>query len=182
MKNKHTCQGSFLFASITICGPYADPLWRKLLTTYKYQSAYCLESVIEMILKRFRQELMEPWPWAGYGGMTLVPLPTDKKHIHHRGFDHALHLAESIRKILVPWAECRSMLKRTRRALAHANLPADLTRQANIQGVFEAGGAMTGPVLLIDDVFTTGATTNEAARALLNAGASAVHLFTLASG
>jgi len=41
-------------------------------------------------------------------------------------------------------------------------------------------GATRKTVLLVDDVFTTGATAAECARTLLNAGAAAVRVFTLA--
>ena len=56
-------------------------------------------------------------------------------------------------------------------------------RNKNIKGTFEVDrpDLVKGMnILLVDDVFTTGATVNEAARVLKRAKADKVHVFTLA--
>ena len=58
-------------------------------------------------------------------------------------------------------------------------------RAANLSGAFRvdktrAGRIAGGAVVLVDDVLTTGATANAAARALLNAGAARVDLLVFA--
>jgi len=54
-------------------------------------------------------------------------------------------------------------------------------RQENIKGCFKATNSVRGKrILLFDDVFTTGATANEAARTLKEAGAEKVFVFTVA--
>ena len=62
-----------------------------------------------------------------------------------------------------------------------ANLPKS-RREENVRGAFQVRdpNAIAGRnILLVDDVTTTGATANEAARTLLAAGASAVALAVL---
>ena len=54
-----------------------------------------------------------------------------------------------------------------------------------MEGAFEVKGVRrlaVKNVLLIDDIYTTGSTVNQCARALKNGGASRVYVFTLASG
>lgn len=53
-------------------------------------------------------------------------------------------------------------------------------RRENVHGVFEARSALSGTVVVVDDVVTTGATLTEAARALRAAGATDVRAVALA--
>jgi predicted amidophosphoribosyltransferase len=75
------------------------------------------------------------------------------------------------------------LLRRTRRVPRQTGLPV-AERRRNVRGVFEAdGGAFRGTparVILVDDVYTTGATVSSAAGALLRAGAAEVRVITFA--
>ena len=72
------------------------------------------------------------------------------------------------------------LLKRTRRTESQFLLsPAQ--RRSNLRGAFTATADVIGlHVLLVDDVYTTGATAAECTRILLAAGASSVRIATLA--
>ena len=75
-----------------------------------------------------------------------------------------------------------SALKKARWSLPQIDL-SPKEREANVKGSFAVGDreVIQGKrVLLIDDVMTTGATVNECARTLLEAGAGAVDVFTVA--
>ena len=72
-------------------------------------------------------------------------------------------------------------LRKIRHTPSQTLLPAK-ERQRNLRGAFEARREEVegGRFLLLDDVFTTGATLNEGAKALLRAGAKEVYALTLA--
>jgi competence protein ComFC len=52
-------------------------------------------------------------------------------------------------------------------------------RRANLEGAFAVRGRARGRILLVDDVFTTGATMSSGAGTLLRAGADEVHAVSL---
>ena len=72
----------------------------------------------------------------------------------------------------------RPLLRRTRQLRAQRGLSRE-ERRRNVLGAFEAD-SVRGRVLLVDDVYTTGATVSAASSALRQAGASSVEVVTFA--
>lgn len=108
----------------------------------------------------------------------LVPVPTTRRRMRERGFNQAALLCGVIsRELGMPMAQA---LTRTDDAVAQSRLGGQSRRQ-NLAGSMTASEAVRGKrVLLVDDVYTTGSTAAEAARALLEAGAVSVGVFTAA--
>lgn len=108
----------------------------------------------------------------------IVPVPTTRRRLRERGYNQAQVLAELIGKETgMPVADA---LKRTDEHAAQARLSGQSRRQ-NLKGVMTADECVRGKrILLIDDVYTTGSTAEEAARALRSAGAVSVEVFTAA--
>lgn len=110
---------------------------------------------------------------------TIIPVPLHSIRLMERGYNQsqllAEHLAEHIGQPCTPDA-----LHRQRQTQSQVGLNA-LERQMNMQEAFIAETALiTGKiVLLIDDVFTTGATLAACAGAALDAGAVEVYGLTL---
>lgn len=107
--------------------------------------------------------------------MTGVPL-----HIHkekERGFNQADILCKSISETAsIPYE--KNILTRTKATTPQSKLSAR-ERHENLKNVFEAKDCTDKQVLLVDDIFTTGATLNECSRALYRAGAKKVMVFCL---
>lgn len=111
----------------------------------------------------------------------VVPVPIHRLRMNERGFNQSVELS----RIFCDYTSLRlepNALVKSKETCDQVGLPEE-ERFANIEGAFSVAepDAIAGSrVLLIDDVFTTGATLNEAARALRGAGASAVYAYTLA--
>jgi competence protein ComFC len=161
--------------------PYANPIARKLITNYKYSGARCLEESLRALLKRYATEIGKP-AWTELKDLTIVSVPTSETRLRERGFDHAAVIAQIVRDEWAPNATIKQILKRNKQIFANAKLQDENARQANVSGAFEVIEQVSGPVLLLDDVYTTGATTRECTKVLMNAGAESVSIFTLAKG
>lgn len=112
---------------------------------------------------------------------VLVPIPIHSSRMLDRGFNQSEVLARILaRRIGLP-VETK-VLRKVRKTRHQVDLPLD-ERTLNVQGSFairHSEKISRKRVLLIDDVFTTGSTLDEAARVLLAAGATEVRAYTLA--
>lgn len=114
-----------------------------------------------------------PWPRA------LLPVPLHRSRLRKRGYNQALELAQGLGVELD--IEVRAdALGRTRATAPMPGLDWD-TRRRNVRGAFAvAGPPLPAHVALIDDVMTSGATLDAAARALKAAGVERVEALVLA--
>ncbi len=110
--------------------------------------------------------------------LTIVPIPSSYEKVTERGYNSILHLCKKFAKERPNLTLETSCLVLRRSVLDQVGLSA-IQRQANVDGAFEARKNLSGAVMLVDDVITTGATLNSAARVLRLAGAQQVFALTL---
>jgi competence protein ComFC len=112
---------------------------------------------------------------------VMVPVPLHIRRLRERGFNQALLLVKELSKRAgIPYQE--RVLRKIK------DTPVQITlkkreRSKNLKGAFQVQDqeAIKGKtVVLVDDVYTTGATVNECSRALLAAGAKQVAVLTVA--
>lgn len=112
----------------------------------------------------------------------LVPVPVSARRLKKRGYNQALVLAREIsRQTGIPVRE--DVLRRVTDTLPMKNMtPAE--RQNNLKKAFQAFGndVELNSIMLIDDIYTTGATMDACAHALYRQGARRVCFITLAAG
>ncbi len=103
---------------------------------------------------------------------AVVPIPLHPRRLRRRGFDPAALLARRVAKARsVP---LQPLLARLRDTPSQTGL-GRAARRRNVAGAFAARGSVAGErIWLVDDVVTTGATLEAAARALRRAGAREV--------
>ncbi len=110
--------------------------------------------------------------------LTIVPAPTRRAAARRRGGDPVTRIAtaavDAHRALTVAPVLALRAFTRDSVGLSSAD------RQRNIAGRIRLARPVTGPVLVVDDVVTTGATATESVRALQTAGADVVAVLALA--
>jgi len=123
----------------------------------------------------------EHMDWRGVDAVVPVPLHPRKKR--EREFNQAEYLAEAVGRAFAKPVWNRH-LRRVRDTKTQTRLNRE-ERMANLRDAFEArdAGALAGKrVVLVDDVFTTGATLDACAKVLGVAGTAEVWVLTVARG
>lgn len=115
---------------------------------------------------------------------AVVPVPLHENRLRERGFNQAFLLAEVVNKMLkIPLLP--NALVRKRETHSQTSLSRE-QRQVNLKGAFKAGEnalqLKDKAVLLVDDVYTTGATVQECSKALIDAGVKDVYVAAFAAG
>lgn len=147
------------------CG-WRDELLGQLVEEYKFDAARAFSRPLAEILAAKIPVLL--------GDITIVPLPTIRRHIRQRGFDHTLRLARDLGKLrgwpVIPLLERAQNTVQVGTSRAQRLTQAGRAYQINLRYSIEPGKAY----LLLDDVWTTGASMVAAAELLTDAGAENV--------
>ncbi len=170
--------GDWAFASARAAAIYEGPL-RHAIHRFKYGRMILLgEPLGAFLANRLVVDGL-----LGEAVDAVVPVPIHPVRQRERGFNQTELLAAPVAAMLsVPLLP--RALRRVRRTPPQVGLPPE-ARRANLQDAIAAPEPklLAGcRVLLVDDVFTTGTTTDTCARSLKEAGAACVYVATLAAG
>jgi len=125
--------------------------------------------------------LAQRCPLATHGYTVIVPVPLHLTRLRWRGFNQSHFLAYALARRTGVRLDAFSLV-RVRPTRPQVELH-ETERRRNVRRAFEVAlpQRIRGErVLLVDDVYTTGATVDECSRELLRSGAAAVDVLTLA--
>ena len=112
----------------------------------------------------------------------IIPVPLSRKRMHERGFNQSLILAEALpEKTGVP-INASTLIRKVHTEKNRAGMDKK-AREETVKDAFKVRNASSiegRSLLLVDDVFTSGATVSSAARVLKDAGADKVFVLTIA--
>lgn len=164
----------------------------KLLQQYKYRESLHLANMLSALWirkfgaekfkpKNFKPEKFEYAPkTAQLSGVDLIiPMPMHPQRLKQRGFNQALEIAKILSQkstIKLDYESCH----RIKLTPPQASLPLK-DRVGNIRGVFSCEQSLKDKrIAVVDDVMTSGASLNELAKTLKQAGAAHVECWVIA--
>lgn len=155
---------------------WATGIYRGILHDLIVRMKYRGEEWLSHYLARRMGELPRENPFD-----LIVPIPLFRDRLRERGFNQSVLLARRLGAILKVEADPFVLIKK-RSTPVQTHLTGE-ERRKNLRGVF----AVKDPdkidgkrILVVDDVYTTGATIEAASRTLLKAGASTVEAMVAA--
>ena len=144
---------------------------RTLVLRLKHRAEACIAKELTALLRPIPKDIH----FSADTVVTWVAMPESRRR--DRMIDHGRLLAEAVAEELS--LPCRPLLVRRK---THDRNQARLGREArrkNLRAAFLPAAEMDFPVLLVDDVLTTGTTARRCAEALRAGGASSVTVLTM---
>ncbi len=164
----------------------ALPAWDEAKSPLSY--AYPVDKLVQRFkfdgdlpIGRLLAELLADYLAAGSSGKPdcIVPVPLHPVRLKERGFNQAAELARPVgRRLKIPVR--LDVCKRVRATAVQSKLDA-VERRKNLREAFAVKKSVDGKhVALLDDVITTGTTVDVLTRALKDAGAGRVSVWSVA--
>jgi ComF family protein len=153
---------------------YVPPI-TTLIHKFKYDNAKYLHEPLGEIL-------VDTYMSSGYNVDYIIPVPMHPNRRKERGYNQVELLLSSFDKIKVPYYI--DIVERTIDTPHQTNL-SRTKRLSNLDGAFKVLNKKMvkgKSILIVDDVYTTGATLNELAKVLFKTGAKSVYGLVIAHG
>lgn len=166
-------------------GAYADPILRGLLTTWKYHFD---DTAWAVLRRRLQPQMSLLHLRAAMAGVeAVVPVPLSRRRRAERGFDQAVEIAEwiaaGIHRPVLHLFERKHVDGHQAERTIDERITAMHDNPFSVKASKIADRQKVKPthVLLVDDVWTTGATMHAAAEVLVTQGIAS-HFVTVAKG
>ena len=173
-----SCKQETFLDGLWVFGSYGNPILREAILQWKYIGDRTIEPILQQWLCRAAPSFFELGKDA-----VFAPVPLHVRKRRARGFDQSGLIADWCGQLCSRPAF--DLLKRTTFTTPQAGRQQSQRRLGELDGIFSLHpniGEVPKRVVLCDDVFTSGATMDSAARVLKEAGVEHVIGFVLAKG
>ena len=163
----------FSFTSNFSLYEYHGPI-RQIISQFKFSNRRSLAALIARLL---RPELERR-----FAGLQVIPVPGSRRTVRRRGWDPMLEVARALQrcggcKMLAPLIRREG---KPQKGLNYSERLENIRDSIRLRGVWIRSGDLPKRAILLDDIFTSGATADECARVLRRAGVREVSVLTLA--
>ncbi|MEI3607475.1 ComF family protein [Pseudogracilibacillus sp. SE30717A] len=142
---------------------------KEVMIRWKYQGDYILGEIFrQLFAKQFKQKFSEK-----IKHVKIVPIPLSDERSKERGFNQALELASFIHpspSLLLERHHSEKQAKKSK------------IQRMNTKNPFYLKESINKPVVLVDDIYTTGRTLRHAAHLLKGNGCPKIYAYTLIRG
>lgn len=173
MKRQVKVYSDMYFSKLITCFEYQGLIRNKILA-YKFRNKSYLGNSFAQIMSENLQDAKNEFD-------IIIPVPIHFKRYLERGYNQSEILAKQIAKLLNK--KCfTNVLKKAKNVVPQSTLD-HIARKTNVLNTYQIRNVskiLNKRILLIDDIFTTGATANECAKVLKMHGAKNVIVATIA--
>ena len=157
-----------------ICNYKYVGIVRKRILDYKFKhKKYLCRTFAEGMIYRLKKEPLDI--------DIIIPVPISRKRRKQRGYNQSDLIAKIVaREINMEYSKNILLKLKENSRQSKLNKKERLQNVKNVFGIKQASDLVGKKVLLIDDIYTTGATVNECSKVLRKAGASKVIVYTVA--
>jgi ComF family protein len=168
----HRCDSHF-YDSASAVGVYEFALSASILNLKR--EPIVAKRLRKLFISRFKNSVFQD-------SSKIIPVPLSKKRFLERGFNQAAVLAETLAKKTGIAFDAQTLSRKIHTPMHRATMD-NKARESSVENAFEINrpNIIKGEnILLIDDVFTSGATVSSCAKTLKENGVNKVYVLTLA--
>lgn len=153
---------------------FYEDLVRDAIMRYKFEGWSCSSAAFAYIMREYLSDFAHLKDFD-----AVIPVPLSRERYNERGFNQSLPLAQAAAESAGIRCDAKSLVK-IRNTKRQSRLSMK-ERVMNVRGAYRADSSVRGKrIILVDDIYTTGATMEECARTLSEAGAEEIAGVTLA--
>ncbi|RDY71539.1 ComF family protein [Halobacillus trueperi] len=136
---------------------------KDLVARWKYRGDYAL-------LEAYKEHLQNVWLASGFKGKQILSVPLSSKRLHERGFNQSEAIIKSVEEDHISIFERSHSEKQSKRGRRD---------RMQSENPFRLLHPVTAPVVIVDDIYTTGRTVRHMASLLKKQGCPSISSFTI---